>query len=132
VPGRHDDPEVPMKYMLLIYGPPDRAELSPEQAAAEMPRWFEFQSAVEEAGAFVAGDPLEGLPTATTVRVRDGETLITDGPFAETKEMLGGYYILDVPDLDAALGWAARMPNITYGSVEVRPIMEIPQEAPQG
>lgn len=62
-------------------------------------------------------------------RPRDDETLITDGPFAETKEILGGYYLIDVPDLDAALAWAAKMPNIMYGSVEVRPIWEIP-EAP--
>jgi hypothetical protein len=118
--------------MLLIYGPADRPEPTPEDAAAQFTRWSEYTQAIEQAGVFVAGDPLQGLETATTVRVRDGETLVSDGPFAETKEMLGGYYILDVPDEDAALEWAARMPNIAYGSVEVRPIMAIPQEAPRG
>ena len=67
------------------------------------------------------------LETATTVRVRDGETLVTDGPFAETKEMLGGYYLIDVPDLDGALAWAAKIPNVGYGSVEVRPVMVFDQ-----
>jgi len=69
------------------------------------------------------GNALEPIETATTVQVRDGETILTDGPFAETKEILGGYYLIDVPDLDAALGWAAKMPNIAYGKVEVRPIV---------
>ena len=71
----------------------------------------------------LAEDALQLPDTATTVRVRNDETLLTDGPFAETKEILGGYYLIDVPDLDAALGWAAKMPNIAYGSVEVRPVM---------
>jgi hypothetical protein len=77
----------------------------------------------------VAGDGLEGVDTATTVRERDGETVFTDGPFAETKEILGGYYLIDVPDLDAALKWAARVPNVSFGSVEVRPVMVFPEEA---
>ena len=70
----------------------------------------------------VSGDALHGPDAATTVRVRDGKTLVTDGPFAETKEALGGYYLVDVPDLDAALARAAKMPNIAYGSIEVRPV----------
>jgi hypothetical protein len=90
---------------------------------AEMPRWFEYTQALQDAGVMVAGDALQPIDTATTVRVRDGETLITDGPFADTKEALGGYYIIDVADLDAALKWAARIPNVTRGSVEVRPVM---------
>jgi hypothetical protein len=116
------------KYMLLIYNPTGGGP-SPEQLAERMPRWFEFTQALVDAGAMVAGDPLEGQDTATTVRVRNGETVVTDGPFAETKELLGGYYVIDVPDLDAALEWAAKMPNVDYGSVEVRPLMEIPQPA---
>ena len=79
----------------------------------------------------VAGDGLQGLETATTVRVRDGESLVTDGPFAETKEMLAGYYLIDVPDLDAALAWAAKIPSVGYGSVEVRPVMVFDQ-GPEG
>ncbi|HEX4364752.1 MAG TPA: YciI family protein [Solirubrobacteraceae bacterium] len=110
------------QYMLLIYGPSD-AGPSPEELQAEMPKWFEYTNALRDSGTMVAGDALEPTETATTVRVRDGETLLTDGPFAETKELLGGYYIVDVPNLDAALAWAAKMPNIGYGSVEVRPVM---------
>ena len=80
-------------------------------------------ASVEASGAMKGGNALQFPETATTVRVRNDETLLTDGPFAETKEILGGYYLIDVDDLDAALGWAAKMPNITYGSVEVRPIV---------
>jgi hypothetical protein len=72
----------------------------------------------------VGRDALHPGDTATTVRVRDGETQFTDGPFAETKEILGGYYVIEVPDLDTALKYASRMPNITYGSVEVRPVVD--------
>jgi hypothetical protein len=110
------------QYMLLIYSPAEGGP-SPEEMQAEMPRWFEYTQALQDSGAMVAGDALQPIDTATTVRVRDGETVITDGPFAETKEILGGYYIVDVPDLDAALQWAARIPNAPYGSVEVRPVM---------
>jgi hypothetical protein len=110
------------QYMLLIYSAP--GSLSDEEMAAQMPRWGQYTQELQEAGIMKAGDPLEGTDTATTVRVRDGETQITDGPFAETKETLGGYYLIDVPDLDTALKYAARMPNIEYGSVEVRPLMD--------
>jgi hypothetical protein len=111
-----------MQYMLLIYGDP--AEAPPEaQSEEQMQRWFQYTQELQDAGAIKAGDALEPVNTATTVRVRNDETLLTDGPFAETKEILGGYYIIDVPDLDAAIGWAAKMPNIRYGSVEVRPVM---------
>ncbi len=113
------------QYMLLIYSPTEGGP-SPEAAQAEYPRWMEYSQSLVDAGAMVAGDPLEGIDTATTVRVRGGETAVTDGPFAETKEVLGGYYIIDVADLDAALGWAAKVPNVGYGSIEVRPVMAIP------
>jgi hypothetical protein len=112
------------QYMLLVYTDdnetPDPA--SPEAQAA-FPRWAAVTQAMKDAGVWVAGDPLQPVATATTVRERGGERLITDGPFAETRELLGGYYLLDVPDLDAALEWAAQLPNVTYGSVEVRPVM---------
>jgi hypothetical protein len=75
----------------------------------------------------VAGDALHGIETATTVRVRDGETQITDGPFAETKELLGGYYVIDVPDLDTALEYAAGIPSVGRGSIEVRPVVDMTQ-----
>jgi hypothetical protein len=108
------------KYMMLIYtpagGPP------PDDPSAELPAWIDFTRGLEEAGALVDGARLDGVQTATTVRVRDGETQIVDGPFAETKEYLAGYYIVDCPDLDAALAHAARVPNVHYGATEVRPV----------
>jgi hypothetical protein len=111
------------QYMLLIYGPAGRTP-SPEEMAAEMPRWNEYTQGLQDAGIMRAGDALHGTESATTVRVRDGETQVTDGPFAETKETLGGYYLIECPDLDTALKHAARMPNISYGSVEVRPVVD--------
>jgi hypothetical protein len=112
--------------MLLIYAASDRAP-TPEEMAAEMPRWNEYTQSLQDAGVMVAGDALHPGASATTVRVRDGETQLTDGPFAETKETLGGYYLIDVPDLDTALAYAARVPNVTYGSVEVRPVVDFSQ-----
>jgi len=106
-----------MQYMLLIYVPSDGSQ------QAESSAWGEYTQVLQESGAMVAGDGLQPGDTASTVRVRDGETLVTDGPFAETKELLAGYYLIDVDDLDAALAWAAKMPNIAFGSVEVRPVM---------
>jgi hypothetical protein len=113
------------QYMLLIYTPVDGppAGTDPEQSA----KWFEYTQALQDAGVHVGGEALQPVDSATTVRVRDGETRIIDGPFAETKEFLGGYYILDCPDLDTALGWAARMPNIHYGTTEVRPVLDLSQ-----
>ena len=110
------------QYMLLIYSPPG-AGPAPEEAEAQMGRWMAYTQELQDSGAMVAGDALQPIEVATTVRVRDGETVVTDGPFAETKELLGGYYIVDVPTLDDALALAAKMPNIEYGSVEVRPLM---------
>jgi hypothetical protein len=112
--------------MMLIYTPTEGGP-SPEQLQAEHPRWNAYTQALADAGVMVAGDALEGIDTATTVRERGGETVLTDGPFAETKEILGGYYLIDVPDLDAALKWAARIPSAPYGSVEVRPVMVFPE-----
>lgn len=112
------------QYMLLIYGDPS---LGPQQGTPEfdahMGKWFTYTESLREAGVYVAGEALQAPTTATTVAVRDGERVVTDGPFADTKEWLGGYYVIDAPDLDAALDHAARMPNIDYASVEVRPIM---------
>lgn len=119
-----------MQFMLLIYIDPALApaEDTPE-AYEDFGRWMSYTEELRESGVLVAGDPLEPVPTATTVRIREGETLLVDGPFAETKEQLGGYYLIDVADLDAATKWAAKAPNATYGSVEVRPIMVIPADA---
>jgi hypothetical protein len=115
-----------MRYMALLYMPAEQVEKTPEEP--DMAPWLEFNEYAESKGANPTGEPLQGTSTATTVRVRDGETLTTDGPFAETKEVLGGYYVLECPDLDAALDLAARIPSAAYGSVEVRPLMEIPGE----
>jgi len=115
-----------MQYLLLIYVA-DEKSLGPD-APAEPPMeaWMAYTRALIEAGALVGGNALQGPETATTVRVEAGRRMIQDGPYADTKEQLGGYYLIDVPDLDAALAWAARMPSMGRGPVEVRPIMPTP------
>ena len=117
-----------MKYMLLLYSAPGSGPRpdSPE-GEAQMGRWFGVTEEMQTAGVLLAGDALQPPTTATTVRIRDDETVLSDGPFAETKEILGGYYLIDVPDLDAATEWAAKMPNAPYGSVEIRSLMEFDQ-----
>jgi hypothetical protein len=119
-----------MKYMLLLRfetgsGP---AENTPEYDA-EMARWGEVMGELAQAGSMVAAHGLDTEATATTVRIRDDEALVSDGPFAESKESFFSYIIIDVPDLDAALAWAKKMPNATYGSVEVRPLSSHEQDA---
>ncbi len=116
-----------MKYMCLIYGPADAGPQTEEEMAASMPAWFAFNDRVEAGGQLISGDALQGIDTATTVRVRDDATIATDGPFAETKEHLGGYYLLECKDLDEAIALAADIPAAAYGSIEVRPLMELPQ-----
>jgi len=111
------------QYMLLIYRPVDGPPAG--QPEPGMDAWSEYTQSLQHAGALLAGAPLESVESATTVRVRDGETQIIDGPFAETKEFLAGYYLLECPDLDAALAHAARIPNIHFGSTEVRPVVEL-------
>jgi hypothetical protein len=113
-----------MKYMVLLYG---EAGVGPAPGTPEfMEMLGEFQSAttaMTEAGVLVDSSPLQPPQTATTVRVRGGEMQLSDGPFAEIKEQLGGYYILDCDDLDTAIRYAASIPSAKYGSVEVRPLM---------
>jgi hypothetical protein len=112
------------QYMLLLYASEaDAAEQSVREA--QLPVWRELNESLESAGLLVASGRLHGAPSATTVRVRDDEATITDGPFAVTKEILVGYYLLDSRDLDEALEVAARLPLARYGSVEVRPIMDV-------
>ncbi len=114
-----------MRYMLLINSDESRYETMTEEDGAKlMDAYGTFTGDLQKAGALVGSDRLQPSTTATTVRVRDGQTLTTDGPFAETKEQFGGYYTIEVKDLDEALTWAARVPSATYGSVEVRPIWE--------
>ena len=113
-----------MQYLLLIYRneaelgkmtPADRQKMSAEYGA--------YTQSIIASGNFKAGDGLQPTTTATTVRVRDGKTMTTDGPFAETREQLGGYYLVEAKDLDAAIGMAARIPGAKDGSIEVRPVM---------
>lgn len=116
-----------MKYLLLIYGV-EPTEAPPAEARARVHEaYVAYNKEVLDAGVRLAGDALQGSDTATTVQVTaNGERLVTDGPFAETREVLGGYYLLDVPDLDAAIDWAARCPGSRFGGrIEVRPIREI-------
>jgi hypothetical protein len=116
-----------MRYMLLIYEDERHyATMTPKDLEANMGEWFAYTDAMKKAGAHQAGEPLQPTRAASTVRVKAGKTITSDGPFAETKEQLGGFYIVDVPDLDAALKWAARCPAARSGSIEVRPIMALP------
>jgi hypothetical protein len=115
-----------MKYALLIYAnEQDWATQSEEQAQAANQEYMAFTKDIIDRGLMKGGEALQGTASATTVRVRDGETLTTDGPFAETKEQLGGFYLVDAKDLDEAIELAARIPDVRRGSIEVRPVMEI-------
>ena len=107
-----------MRYLLLIYQ--DESAVPPKGSCVDehMPLLTDLKAR----GKLIAAHPLHDTTTATSVRVRQGKTLVTDGPFAETKEQLGGFYMIEVPDLDAALGWAARCPGASHGLVEVRPL----------
>ena len=115
-----------MRYMLLIYN--RETDAAPEPSAAELEAVWALIEEASRKGVLVAAEPLADTATATTVRVRDGKPLITDGPFAETKEQLAGYFVLDCRDLDEAIEWAARMPNCKGGdrSVEIRPMPGLP------
>jgi hypothetical protein len=118
-----DQRSTQMQYLLMIYQ--NEAEYGKMDAAAGqkmMEEYGTFTQSIIQGGNFKAGDRLQPTTTATTVRVRDGKTLTTDGPFAETREQLGGYYLVEAKDLDAALGIAARIPGARSGSIEVRPI----------
>jgi hypothetical protein len=110
-----------VKYMALIYADRDRFErLSPEEREAAYDRYRAFGEEATRAGVAIGGAELGPTRDATTVRIRDGETLVTDGPYAETKEALGGYYLLECASLDDALDWAAKIPGAQHGAVEVR------------
>ena len=113
-----------MQYMLLIFDD-ERVwgDLSEEERGKLYAEYGAFTNEVRESGALVGADQLQPSTTATLVRVREGETLTTDGPFAETKEVLGGYYLIDVDTLDEALEWGAKVPGAKYGTIEVRPVV---------
>lgn len=122
-----------MQYMLLIYSDEEGWARMPEaERNGIIQEYFALTSELQERGEYVAGAPLQPTSAATTVRLRDGEQLVTDGPFAETKEQLGGYYLVETESVDEALEWATKIPAARHGSIEVRPVMEIPAPAEVG
>lgn len=112
-----------MKFMLMFFDTADHQAPTPENAAAHMGAWGAYAGAMGQAGVLVAGHGLQGRHTATTLRLRDGVRQVQDGPFADTKEQLGGYFVIDVASLDDALAWAARSPTASTGTVELRPTL---------
>jgi hypothetical protein len=112
-----------MKFALLIYESPDAfASRKSDGSNAYTGAWRAYHKALVESDVFVGGDPLEVPETGTTIKIKDGKRGVQDGPYADTKEQLGGFTIIEVPSLDAALEWAARCPAASYGAVEVRPL----------
>ena len=113
-----------MKYLCLIYDEESKmGAMAKSESDAFMGEYFGFTNSIKEAGKYVAGEALQPIHTATTVRVRNGKVSTTDGPFAETKEQLGGFYLIDAVDLNEAIQIAARIPSARIGSIEVRPIV---------
>src|SRR5438093_13301305 len=120
-----------MRYLLLIYGDESQRRApsaSPEDLEVALKPWWEFNAFLREKGWYLGGDALQPTTTATTVRVTDGKVVTTDGPFAETKEQLGGYYMIECDNLDQAIEAASRIPVMDGFSIEVRPVMEFPEE----
>jgi hypothetical protein len=116
-----------MQYILLIYeNEAESKARNKEEGQKIFGEYMAFTASIKESGNLRAGEPLESVSPATTVRVKGGKTVRTDGPFAETREQLGGFYIVEAKDLDEAVGFAARIPAAKTGSVEVRPIMKMP------
>ena len=113
-----------MKYMLLLYRDESRFKKSANEISAP---YIAYTQALAGAGVLAGGDRLQSIEMSSTVSQVNGETTVLDGPYADSKEQLGGYYIIDVPDLDSALQWAARCPGAAEGSVEVRPLWSMPQ-----
>jgi hypothetical protein len=119
-----------VQYALLIYDDPQAwAEMGEEERNAVFGEYFAYTESLRKEGAFVAGEALQPTTTAKSVRVRDGEDLVTDGPFAETKEVFGGFYLIDVDSEEDALRWAAKVPSSRFGTVEVRPTVVFDREA---
>jgi hypothetical protein len=113
-----------MRYLTLIYGEERTEAPSESEGRQMMAEYGEYTQMIKDRGAMLGGEALEPSTAATTVRVRDGKVSTTDGPFAETKEQLGGYYLLDCKDLDEAIDLAAKIPGARWGAIEVRPILE--------
>lgn len=121
-----------MKYLCLIYEDEVAAsKIPPKEFEAMMSEYFSFTDDIRNSGHYLRGEPLEPTHTATTVRVRNGKTHTTDGPFAETKEQLGGFYLIEARDLNDAIQVAARIPSARWGSIEVRPVMEMAGAPPE-
>ena len=113
-----------MKYMLLVYM--DEQAMTDEERQHCYVKSAQLTQELNANGQYIAAGPLHSVATATSVRVRDGKRAVTDGPFAETREQLGGYYVIEAKDLDEAIGIAERVPPVRYGTIEIRPMMEIP------
>jgi hypothetical protein len=113
-----------VQYALLIYTPEPTDDVPQEQIAAEMEQYNGFTQTLREQGKMLGGEALDSTATATTVRVVDGQTITTDGPFAETKETLGGFYLVEAADLDEAISFAAMIPGAMHGCIEVRPVWD--------
>jgi hypothetical protein len=119
-----------MKYLCLIYENEKSFEsIPPAEGEAIMNEYFSFTEDIRKNGKYVAGEALQPTPTATTVRVRNGKVSTTDGPFAETKEQLGGFYLIEAKDLNEAIQIAAKIPSARHGSIEVRPVVDFSKEA---
>ena len=119
-----------MKYLCLIYENEKNWEsLPPAESEAIMNEYFAFTEEIRNNGKYVAGEALQPTPTATTVRVRNGKVSTTDGPFAETKEQLGGFYLIEAKDLNDAVQVAAKSPSARFGAIEIRPVLDFSQEA---
>jgi hypothetical protein len=117
-----------MKYLLLIYSEEARwAKMTEAESGQVSAEYMKYTKDIHRSGHWVAGDALQPTATATSVRLRDGKTLTTDGPFAETREQLGGFYLVEAKDLDEAIALAARIPSARFGTIEVRPIMVTPR-----
>ena len=115
-----------MQYLLMIYSDESQwSKITDEQGAQAMAAYGAYTEALNAAGVRLGSNRLRNTDTATSVKIVNGETKVLNGPYAETKEQLAGYYLIDVPDLDSALSWAARCPGAGYGTIEVRPIWEI-------
>ena len=115
-----------MQYLMMIYGNEEAMASVPQEGVKKMSAaYLTYTEAMQKAGVLVGGNRLRPTSTATSVRVRDGKTDVLDGPYADTKEQLAGYYLIEAPDLDAAIAWAARCPGAGTGTLEVRPIWEM-------
>ncbi len=120
-----------MQYMLLIYDSEEKwARMSDGERQALYAAYGAYTNELRDKGVLVAGDQLQPVASASVVRVKQDEQVVTDGPFAETKEQLGGYYLIEVDSADEAIAWAAKIPSARTGSIEVRPIVQIPANAP--